>query len=54
MWWPSTKWISPAFVGVDPERIASDYRKVNPHGKVVFTDARSGRGVEELLSALGF
>jgi Ni2+-binding GTPase involved in regulation of expression and maturation of urease and hydrogenase len=43
-----------AFVGVDPERIASDYRKVNPHGKVVFTDARSGRGVEELLSALGF
>lgn len=43
-----------AFVGVDPERIAEDYRKVNPHGKAVFTAARSGRGVEELLSALGF
>ncbi|MBC7318171.1 hydrogenase nickel incorporation protein HypB [Candidatus Bipolaricaulota bacterium] len=43
-----------AFVGVDPERIAADYKKVNPHGKVVFTAAKSGRGVEELLSALGF
>ncbi|MGB9757155.1 MAG: hydrogenase nickel incorporation protein HypB [Candidatus Bipolaricaulaceae bacterium] len=43
-----------AFVGVDPERIAADYKKVNPHGKVVFTSAKSGKGVEELLSALGF
>jgi len=43
-----------AFVGVDPERIAADYRKVNPHGKVVFTAAKTGKGVEELLSALGF
>ena len=43
-----------AFVGVDPERIAADYRKVNPHGKIVFTAAKTGKGVEELLSALGF
>lgn len=43
-----------AFVGVDPERIAADYRRINPHGKAVFTAAKSGRGVDELLSALGF
>lgn len=42
-----------AFVGVDPERLAEDYRKLNPHGKVVFTAAKSGRGVDELLAALG-
>lgn len=42
-----------AFVGVNPERIAADYKKVNPHGKVVFTAAKGGRGVEELLAALG-
>ncbi|RLE30180.1 hydrogenase accessory protein HypB, partial [Candidatus Acetothermia bacterium] len=40
-------------VGVDPQRILEDYRKVNPHGRAVLTDARSGRGVEELLAALG-
>ena len=43
-----------AFVGVDPERIAADYRKINPHGKLVFTAAKNGKGVVELLSALGF
>ncbi len=43
-----------AFVGVNPEKLAEDYRKLNPHGKVVFTAARSGRGVDELLAALGF
>ena len=41
-------------VGVDPQRIVADYRKVNPHGRAVLTDARHGRGVEELLAALGF
>jgi len=40
-------------VGVDPQKIVEDYRKVNPHGRAVLTDANSGRGVEELLSALG-
>lgn len=43
-----------AFVGVDPDKLAEDYRKLNPHGKVVFTAARSGRGVDELLAQLGF
>ncbi|MGC9529352.1 MAG: hydrogenase nickel incorporation protein HypB [Candidatus Bipolaricaulaceae bacterium] len=41
-------------VGVDPQRIVADYRQVNPHGRVVLTDARRGRGVEELLTALGW
>lgn len=40
-------------VGVDPQRILEDYRKLNPHGRAVLTDAKSGRGVEELLVALG-
>lgn len=42
-----------AFVGVDPEIILRDYEKVNPQGKAILTDAKSGRGVEELLAALG-
>lgn len=32
------------FVGVDPMVLVDDYRALNPHGKVVLTDARSGRG----------
>ncbi len=40
-------------VGVDPQRLVEDYRRLNPHGRAVLTDAKSGRGVEELLSALG-
>ncbi len=39
-------------VGVDPQRLVEDYRQLNPHGRAVLTDAKSGRGVEELLSAL--
>ncbi len=41
------------FVGVDPMALVDDYRALNPHGKVVLTDAKSGRGVDELLAALG-
>lgn len=41
------------FVGVDPMALVDDYRALNPHGKVVLTDARSGRGADELLGALG-
>lgn len=32
------------FVGVDPMVLVDDYRRLNPQGKVVLTDARSGRG----------
>lgn len=41
------------FVGVDPMVLVDDYRRLNPQGKVVLTDARSGRGVDELLASLG-
>jgi hydrogenase nickel incorporation protein HypB len=40
-------------VGVDPQRLVADYRTVNPHGIAILTDAKIGRGIEELLSALG-
>ncbi len=39
-------------VGVDPQRLLSDYRRINPHGSSVLTDARHNRGIEELLDAL--
>lgn len=41
------------FVGVDPGVLVDDYRHLNPHGKVVLSDAKSGRGADELLTALG-
>ncbi|HDI11260.1 MAG TPA: hydrogenase accessory protein HypB [Candidatus Acetothermia bacterium] len=40
-------------VGVDPARIVADYRRINPHGRAVLTDARSGKGIDELLTVLG-
>ncbi len=39
-------------VAAEPQRLVDDYRQLNPHGRAVLTDARSGRGVEELLAAL--
>ncbi len=39
-------------VGVNPQTLVTDYRALNPHGRAVLTDARSGRGIDELLSAL--
>jgi hydrogenase nickel incorporation protein HypB len=42
-----------SFVGVDPTVLVADYRKLNAHGKAVLTDAKSGRGVDDLLAALG-
>jgi hydrogenase nickel incorporation protein HypB len=41
------------FVGVDPMVLVDDYRRLNPQGAVVLTDARSGRGVDKLLTSLG-
>jgi len=40
-------------VGVDPNRIVSDYAKVNPHGVALQTDALHERGIDELARALG-
>ena len=42
-----------SFVGVDPMALVNDYRRLNPHGNAVLTDAKSGRGADELLAALG-
>jgi hydrogenase nickel incorporation protein HypB len=41
-------------VGVDPQRVVSDYASINPHGAVVLTDARHEVGIDELLETLGF
>jgi len=41
-------------VGVNPERVMSDYTRINPHGKAVLTDARHEIGIDELLRTLGF
>jgi len=43
-----------AAVGVDPQRLVADYATLNPHGKIVLTEAKSGRGVDEVLTLLGF
>lgn len=40
-------------VGVDPQRLIADYAAVNPHGTILLAEARHGRGVEEVLAALG-
>ena len=39
---------------VDPEGLANDARKVNPKAKIVLTDARHGKGIGELMKAMGF
>jgi hydrogenase nickel incorporation protein HypB len=39
-------------VRVDPDRIVSDYRALNPHGTVVLAAALHGRGIAELARAL--
>jgi len=40
-------------VGVDPQRIVSDFEEINPHGAIVLTDARHERGIDVLVAALG-
>lgn len=38
---------------VDPEILKKDAARINPHVPVIFTDARQGTGIEELLKAMG-
>jgi len=40
-------------IGVDPEKPRRDYEGINPNGKVFFTVAPEGEGVEELAEELG-
>lgn len=39
---------------VDPESLAKDARKVNPKARIVLTDARHGRGLDDLMREMGF
>jgi Ni2+-binding GTPase involved in maturation of urease and hydrogenase len=39
---------------VDPHELANDARKVNPKAKIILTDARHERGINELMRAIGF
>ena len=41
-------------MGVDVSRVEEDFRKLRPNGKIIRTSAKTGEGVPELLSALGF
>lgn len=41
-----------ATIGVEIEQIANDYSRINPHGKIVLTDAEHHRGIDDLLRAL--
>lgn len=41
-------------MGVDPEVLKRDAGSINPHIPVVFTDARTGQGFDDLLEKLGF
>ncbi len=43
-----------AAVDVDPQRLVSDYATLNPHGKIVLAEAKTGRGVDDILALLGF
>lgn len=40
-------------VDVDPKMILADYKKINPHGVALFTDAKHSIGIEELIRNLG-
>jgi hydrogenase nickel incorporation protein HypB len=40
-------------VEVDPQRIVADYKRLNPHGTIILTDAKHGRGIPEVIAALG-
>ena len=39
-------------IEVDPSILQNDIKKVNPHAKVILTDAKHGKGIDELLEAL--
>lgn len=39
-------------VGVDPEGIMDDYRKINPHGAILLTAARRGEGISALIEEM--
>lgn len=40
-------------MGVDPKILERDAKRINPGAKIIMMDARRGRGMDELVSALG-
>lgn len=40
------------YVGVDPETLVSDYRKLKPSGAAIKTCAKTGEGVDKLIKAM--
>ncbi len=42
-----------ALVEVEPQRIVADYKRLNPHGTIILTDAKHGLGIPEVSAALG-
>ncbi len=41
------------YVDVDPMILIRDAEAINPHARVILTDAKTGRGIDELAEALG-
>ncbi len=41
------------YIGVDPEGLISDFRKLKPSGISIKTNAKTGEGVEDLMKAMG-
>ncbi|MDY6932292.1 MAG: hydrogenase nickel incorporation protein HypB [Halobacteriota archaeon] len=39
-------------IEVDPKILTADFERLNPHGKILLTDAKHGTGVERVLSLL--
>ncbi|MFQ5793603.1 MAG: hydrogenase nickel incorporation protein HypB [Candidatus Bipolaricaulia bacterium] len=39
-------------VEVDPNIILDDYRRINPHGTAVLTDAKHGTGIDQIIERL--
>lgn len=37
---------------IDPQTIISDFERINPHGRILLTDAKHGTGIGELMGAL--
>ncbi|RLG37752.1 MAG: hydrogenase accessory protein HypB [Candidatus Alkanophagales archaeon] len=40
------------FVGVEPQTVVKDFRKISPNGKIFLTNAKSGEGLAEFKNAL--
>lgn len=40
-------------VEVEPQRIVADYKRLNPHGTIILTDAKHSLGLSEVIAALG-